>query len=481
MSVVSVKKPDEGITQVKFSDGSKFDFHNMWLRDSCMDSQHRTAAGERHLPAAPFIEKLRPTLPNMDAQVNQNGDLSVAWGEGSIGTSVIDAAWLRAYADKVGRASSLSLQDPDPAQGCHHHLLNWLGLVGEGEAVKDDLTLFKNDGRFDMPRISYADAMSSPTSLWDKLADPGVAIISDMPEDVHKDGSVLQRFAREAFGGLQKHPLRQAEHWTISTEDEVQMEDALFDEVDGRGSQNSYNTDQQLANHTDQVLYGTPGVLLMFHCAFGQGGNSITDGFAAAQALRERHPEKFQILTQYGLNLGRRLDYYSAGRMNFNVCNPVLKTDAAGNMTRVTYNEIYRVPLTIPFADYLMFYDALETFYGMIHSEEFQQHLVVREHELLVMNNWRVMHGRAGLKGKARVILGGTVARDVLASKVREHFKVEYAVPDALETGMDVGLYQRYNAFANSEAKQSINSGPADEDTGVFLRSDAPLNRSFAQ
>ena len=43
----------------------------------------------------------------------------------------------------------------------------------------------------------------------------------------------------------------------------------------------------QLANHTDQSLYGTPGLLLGFHCAMGEGNNSLTDGAAVAYALKE--------------------------------------------------------------------------------------------------------------------------------------------------------------------------------------------------
>lgn len=55
---------------------------------------------------------------------------------------------------------------------------------------------------------------------------------------------------------------------------------------------------------------------------------------------------------------------------------------------------------------------ALDAFYSMVHSPEFQTYLTLREGELLVMNNWRTMHGRAGLAGKTRTILGGTVTRE---------------------------------------------------------------------
>ena len=56
----------------------------------------------------------------------------------------------------------------------------------------------------------------------------------------------------------------------------------------------------QLANHTDQSLYGTPGLLLGFHCAMGEGNNSLTDGAAVAYALKERYPQHYRALTELG-------------------------------------------------------------------------------------------------------------------------------------------------------------------------------------
>merc|ERR1719473_2566727 len=89
-------------------------------------------------------------------------------------------------------------------------------------------------------------------------------------------------------------------------------------------------------------------------------------------------------------------------------------------MMRVQYHEIYRSPSTHSYEDYPKFCEAISTFYQMVHSPEFQIHLALHEGELLMMNNWRTMHGRAGLKGKARTIIGGTVSRDGFVSAVRQ-------------------------------------------------------------
>ena len=44
-----------------------------------------------------------------------------------------------------------------------------------------------------------------------------------------------------------------------------------------------------------------PPQLLGFHCAAGEGNNSLTDGFAVAYALKERFPKYFDLLSQHGM------------------------------------------------------------------------------------------------------------------------------------------------------------------------------------
>merc|ERR1712061_934425 len=97
-----------------------------------------------------------------------------------------------------------------------------------------------------------------------------------------------------------------------------------------------------------------------------------------------------------------------------------------GNLTRIVFQEMYRVPVTVPFDKYEEYFKALETWFDMVHSSEFEMRTPIEKGELIVMNNWRIMHGRAGLKGQSRVILGGEVTRDAFLSKVREYYQDRY-------------------------------------------------------
>lgn len=82
------------------------------------------------------------------------------------------------------------------------------------------------------------------------------------------------------------------------------------------------------------------------------------------------------------------------------------------------------------------YWEALQTFYNMAHSSEFQVQIKLRQHQLLFVNNWRTLHGRAGLKGKARTILGGTVSREGFYSRMRKVVQEELQIPHEVATGI---------------------------------------------
>lgn len=424
--------------EVEFADATRFKFHNMWLRDSCRDTSHVQHSSERVLDASPLIGGMQ-TADIKALHVQEDGSLEVDWAEGVVPTSNFDPSFLRAYADVAGKP----LESPSEAAAPVDDFFDYLdGNKTPRGKSREELNLWKNDGEFKIPRFDYNTLTENQLEFMRSVMDPGVVIVENMPEDETYDGMVLEDFAHKHLGGLQKHPLRETAHWTISTESSVHDASNLLDNEDDRKGANSYNTDQQLCNHTDQSLYGTPGLLLGFHCAFGQGNNSLTDGFAVAYALKDRYPEHWETLTTMGMNAGRRLMYYAANDLMFTTSHPVLWSDADENLMRVQFHEIYRTPLTLDFDEFPKFWEALRCFYGLVHSPEFQTHLTLQAGQLLLMNNWRTMHGRAGLKGKARTILGGTVTRESFYSRMRLAQQEKHAIDTRLECGLPTKLYK---------------------------------------
>ena len=95
----------------------------------------------------------------------------------------------------------------------------------------------------------------------------------------------------------------------------------------------------------------------------------------------------------------------------------------------------------MPYQDAKLYYEALQTWYNMTHSEEFQMHFKLQKGQMIIMNNWRMMHGRAGLEGKQRIILGGTVTRDAYYSVARLALQKKYGLSTREEVGLPSDLF----------------------------------------
>ena len=70
------------------------------------------------------------------------------------------------------------------------------------------------------------------------------------------------------------------------------------------------------------------------------------------------------MLATHGMNAGRHLGYYRAGELSFNTENKILQVDARGELHRVVYHDIFRAPLTVPYADFERYFAALRAFYA---------------------------------------------------------------------------------------------------------------------
>ena len=390
--------------------------------------------------------------------------MEVSWREGSVGASKFDASWLRAFADTVAKPlatpSAAALDAGERAEG--GACADWFDFIRAPPRAKPkaELRLVRNDcpvtgaalagegpgvQRVDFREL-HAGCLDAHEDLLAGALDPGAVVVTGVPaESEEYAGEALAAFAQRFLGPLQKHPLRETPHWTISTGDSKAPTIQCGDDHDAIAADNAIGGDAmggaaQLANHTDQALHDEPGLLLGLHCASGVHTNSLVDGFAVAYALRERHPALFDALATTGLAAGRRADYFASGPHSVETAHRVLQTDpASGDVVRVRFHEAYRAPLAVPYEQFERYWEALATFHAMAHAPEFSRCVTLRAGELLVLNNWRTLHGRAGLRGRARVLVGGTVAREAAYSKARELRRAQAG----LAPGDDVGLPTR--------------------------------------
>merc|ERR1712107_688954 len=113
---------------------------------------------------------------------------------------------------------------------------------------------------------------------------------------------------------------------------------------------------------------------------------------------------------------------------------PILQADGNGDIFRLQYNEVFRQPCEVPFDDFKDYYAAYARFAELIHLPEFEVRFPVSKGELMVVQNWRVMHGRNGnmdgtpsnLQSSDRLITGGTVTRESVVSRARQLIEQVY-------------------------------------------------------
>lgn len=238
-----------------------------------------------------------------------------------------------------------------------------------------------------------------------------MVIVDNMP--LSNDSGVLLDFVNNYLGGMQKDPAREEPNWVIKKK--------------AGAVSVSYAQERRLNNHTDQSVpaHGIPALLLVVNYIEGTGYNTLVDGYAVAQALRSRDPAAFDLLATYGNCQERdfvrsRVDSTQEGTqpMLLATNHPIIQTDGQGNLVRVQFNEVFRTPSTVPFEKFEEWHRAYLLWNEMIHGPEFEVEAPISQGQMLILDNWRVLHGRSGGKSSPnRVIMGGTVVREGFHSK----------------------------------------------------------------
>lgn len=157
-----------------------------------------------------------------------------------------------------------------------------------------------------------------------------------------------------------------------------------------------------LAPHTDGTYsHDAPG-LQMFCCRerTGKGGESIlVDGFAAAQRMRSDHPDQFDLLTRVGVP-----SHYIEPGVELRAERPALRVAHTGELRQVSFNNYDRSPMLLPPAEMAGFYEAYGAFSNLINDPECWLTVGLEAGDVLVIDNWRLLHGRQSYSGARRFI-----------------------------------------------------------------------------
>jgi gamma-butyrobetaine dioxygenase/trimethyllysine dioxygenase len=326
---------------------SSADFHAFWLRHHCPCCRH-PETGERMLcpSRVPLDIVVRSARP-----VDGGRSLELEFGplraESEHHVARFEASWLAEHAYAPDRAP----QDPPLAEAM----------------------------------LEVASGPGWAARCLERVRTRGAAIVCGLGEDTEAHVADLEAL------GLQVVPT----HFG-------RIEDLRTDNTTNANTDQLGYTDAPVDLHTDQPFLDRPPRFQALHCmrpADVGGESAVADGFAAAGALRREDPQAFEVLTSTPVAFHRRQREFER-RLEA----PIIELEA-GEVVRVRASYFTLAPLALPFGSMPAWYRAYQAWVRRI--EEPRHHLGFRleKGDLLLYDNFRVLHARAGFKG-ARWVRG---------------------------------------------------------------------------
>ena len=331
---------------VKFKNNLNDNFPNIWLRDHAKDDENWD---QRSHQRKTYTANLDPKLFIKEASVSENGDhINILWSDSK----------------NVIKYSTEFLQN------------NLIKTNNKNQKI----LLWKNQDISDQVYLNYSDVLSKEgfKSFLKNLYEYGFCVLTNCETSLKSVETIANKigYVRESiFGGL----------WEFESNEN--MADSAY-------------TQEELRPHTDSTYSkDAPGLQLLLCCDYNAtGGESImVDGFNIAETLK-KEKEIFDILSNIEVP-GR----YVGDGVILEASRPVFRLNSKKELLQVSFNNYDRAEFRIENELIIKFYDAIKKFDNLANKSEFQWKHILKPGELLIFNNWRILHGRGSFKGKRKM------------------------------------------------------------------------------
>ena len=375
---ISAVTTDNESVCVSWADGSSAKFHNIWLRDHCQcDLCYNAETYQKEFNIWDVPLDIKP----VSVSINGENSLSITWPDSH--KTGFDTAWLKRHCYARQGASG----------------------VATGIPAEDKQTPFLWDKKIiesNMPCPFEFDKVISEgdelNALFHRIVKYGFAFVEETPtkaDAINEVSLKLGGFVKETHYG---------KVWEFSNE-VMQHADTAY-------------TSDFLRGHTDGTYFSHPAGLQMLHCVEhnGTGGlNLLVDAFYAAEKLRQDDKASFDFLTSTSIPF-----QYKSEDLHLKANGPIIELDPFdGSLSQIRFNTYDMSPLDcLKYEDVPRFYKALRAFTGITNTSENQLWFKLVPGLLLIMANWRVLHGRSSFTGK-RVVHGCYVNGDDFFGKYR--------------------------------------------------------------
>jgi len=191
----------------------------------------------------------------------------------------------------------------------------------------------------------------------------------------------------------------------------------VFDVVSMVDANSVAYTNLPLVVHTDEAYRDpAPTVQLQHFLRNDTSGGSatLTDGFKVAADLRRDQPSMFRLLTEHTVHF-----HFADTAVELAASGPVITLSPEGEVVAIRYSNHSTRPFRLPAHIMGAYYEAYRTFGRMRESEQYQLRLDMQAGSMYLVDNRRVMHGRAGFSsGGARHLQSCYIERDELLSRL---------------------------------------------------------------
>ena len=373
---ISAVTTDNESVCVNWADGSSAKFHNIWLRDHCQCSLcYNSTTYQKEFNILDVPLDIKP----VNVSINGENGLSITWPDSH--KTGFDTEWLKRHCYGKQGASEVARLTEDKQE-----LFLW-----DKKTIESNLPC---PLQFDKV-ISKEDELNA---LMQRIVKYGFAFVEETPTTLN----VIEEVSLK-LGGFVKET-HYGKVWEFSNE-VMQHADTAY-------------TSDFLRGHTDSTYFSHPAGLQILHCVEhnGTGGfNLLVDAFYAAEKLRQDDKASFDFLTSTNIPY-----QYKSKDLHLRAHGPIIELDPYdSSLSQIRFNTYDMSPLDcLKYEDVPRFYKALRAFTSITSATENQLWFKLVPGLLLIMANWRVLHGRSSFTGK-RVMQGCYVNGDDFFGKYR--------------------------------------------------------------
>ena len=346
MQLKNISLTNDGLN-IEFQNGAKDCFPYIWLRDHCKDIENWD---ERSNQRKLFTALVDPNIKIEETKIiEDNKKIEVKWPD--MNKSVHYSGDFL-YKNSLENISSNS-----------------------GEALWDKQSINKAKLEIKFDELEKNEGFKN---LLQTIKTYGFSIINNCPTEMKTVEDIANKIGyvrNSIFGDL----------WSF--ESNTEMADSAY-------------TQEELRPHTDGTYnHDAPGLQLLLCCEYeAEGGESImVDGFKIAKILRENHGTSYNILSEIDIP-GR---YFGDG-VELIAKRPVFKFRNK-KLIQVSFNNYDRGDFRLPNNKINDFYTAIRAFDKLANAKEMQWRQILKPGQLLIFNNWRVLHGRSEFSGKRKM------------------------------------------------------------------------------